>query len=70
MKVKYRGFEIEAVRDWNMLYTEKFIFESCIRLSDGMDFSSGPYPSEMTVREVIADSKFGIDQLLDGDEEL
>jgi len=64
MKVKYKGFEITAERDWNMLYTEKFIFETCIRISDGLDLSSGPYPSEMTIREVIKDSKFGIDEFL------
>jgi|GEM_PF-2148557 hypothetical protein len=75
MVVKYKGFEIEAHRDWNMLYTEKFVWTSCTRIIDGLDAGGGNYPPEMSIREVIADCKFGIDERLkdsgckDGNEE-
>jgi hypothetical protein len=76
MKVVYKGFEIEAFRDWNMLYTEKFVFANCTRIKDGLDLSGDCYPPEMSVRDVIKDMKFGLDQRLqdskckDGDEEV
>lgn len=75
MKVKYKGFEIEAFRDWNMLYTEKFVFANCTRIKDGLTCGSDCYPEDMTVREVIQDCKVGLDDRLkdsgckDGDEE-
>ena len=75
MKVKYRGYEIEAFRDWNMLYTAKFVFISCVRIKDGMCFGEDCYPDYMRVRDVIKDCKVGIDDRLkdtgckDGDEE-
>lgn len=75
MKTIYKGFEIEAFRDWNMLYSEKFVFVNCVRIKDGLDLSGDCYPPEMKVREAIADVKFGLDERLkhskckDGDEE-
>lgn len=64
MKVKYRGYEIEAFRDWNMLYTEKFVFQNCIRITDGLECGSDCYPETMSVRGVIKDCKVGIDDRL------
>jgi hypothetical protein len=75
MKANYRGFKIEAVRDWNMLHTEKFIFSSCFRVRDGLVLSEDHYLFEMSVRSVIEDQKIEIDQRLknsgcqNGDEE-
>lgn len=75
MKVIYKGFEIEAFRDWNMLYSEKFVFANCTRIKDGLTCGSDCYPADMSVREVIADCKFGLDDRLkdsgckDGNEE-
>jgi hypothetical protein len=61
MKTIYRGFELEAFRDWNMLYTEKFIFTSAVRISDGLDLGGEAYPPEMKVKDVLKDMKIGID---------
>jgi len=64
MIVKYKGFEIEAFRDWNGTYEYKAIWTNCIRLSDGLDCGGEIYPDTMSIQEAIKDQKYGIDLML------
>jgi hypothetical protein len=60
MKIKYRGFELEAKRE-NSMAGYDMVYVSVFRISDGWEFIADVYDGSISVREAMRELKDAVD---------